>query len=369
MRLFPRVIRTENPLKLRDFYRSTDAWYNAEKFEINVVWTFEDDDRLRVLCNLSHEMGHHIISLFSMTYRSKMMRWRSIGNRLHDCWDFVWTPTVFQLSSFFRSIGIKVEGGNFKFVAPDSVKLMNLFEALNKINDIAKIELTGNGLRTHILDPSHVAMICLEMPKTSFDECHLDEYAGVGCAEMIVDLRDLVKMLKGASEGEKAILSRRKGELKLSIQRHGKTVFEIDECKKATETLPEPDLMFDGGIKLMTDVLVNALDKLKTDTEIVKLEISNQGLTMKSNAEERQTKTKISWNNTRVFCCKGKAEAQYKLTWLRDILAQLNKVCNELILEFSTDMPLRLKTVTPNHESLTFYLAPIITIDRQNSNG
>jgi len=364
MKLIPHVIRVKNSLRLRDVDNLVSGWYDRERFTIFIVWNYENGHQLSVLLMIFHELVHHIINLFILaSQRPKVMEKRGLESKLHIFWEFIWNPRGHGITLFLQSIGLNVEGGDFRFVLLDGVRLRKMFEVLNNYNNIARLRLSKNGLETRVVDPSNIAMVSLRIQKTSFQDFSLGGYDGIGFTEALVSLGDLVKSLKESEENDKVILERRDSRLKLTTWGRYKKAFEIHEFRETEEPLPEPDVAFDGRIKISTEILIRILEKLKTETETLKLVFNDQQFTIENGEEESPIKIEVSKNDEVILGCDGRAEAYYNSRWLLDGLRQLRKVCTEIILEFSTDMPLRIKVETPHHEILTFWLAPITVTD------
>ena len=86
-----------------------------------------------------------------------------------------------------------------------------------------------------------------------------------------------------------------------------------------------------------------------------------QTLKAKATSDTREVEVKINKDDEAVsdFNVKEESRAVYTLRYLRD-MARAAKMADEVSIEFSKDMPLRLDFAIPNGGRLTYFLAPRI---------
>ena len=90
----------------------------------------------------------------------------------------------------------------FKLKVADAKLLRDMITSISILVDEASFKLDPEGLKLRAMDPSRVAMIDFEWPKTVFEE-----YKCTEPTKMCINISELLKLLKRAGKDEVVELS------------------------------------------------------------------------------------------------------------------------------------------------------------------
>jgi proliferating cell nuclear antigen len=98
----------------------------------------------------------------------------------------------------------------FKLKVADAKLLRDMATAISILVDEATFQITPEALKLRAMDPSRVAMVDFEWPKTVFEE-----YVCTEPAKMCINIGELLKLLKkgGQRRGNRISLRRENGTL------------------------------------------------------------------------------------------------------------------------------------------------------------
>jgi len=218
----------------------------------------------------------------------------------------------------------------------------NIVETVGVLRDDPVWRFSYEGLEMGVMDPSHVCMLILDLPRSFFDVYHV--YDDVAFS---VDIPTLLKGLK---------LKKRDRMMKLQYVKNGgdeklivRLISDIMRVKKfptesdvAEEELPVPKIFYKTSTRLTSNVVKRILDDYKGNlTHVTLLDRGNEHI-----AEHHVDE---------------KAEATFDLEWLRGFMAKATKVSNLMTVELMDDMPIKIDVELPIG-SLTYYQAPCIGV-------
>jgi proliferating cell nuclear antigen len=90
----------------------------------------------------------------------------------------------------------------FKLKVSDAKLLRDMASAISILVDEATFKIEPEGLKLRAMDPSRVAMIDFEWPKTIFEE-----YVAQEPTKMCINISELLKLLKRAGKDESVEMS------------------------------------------------------------------------------------------------------------------------------------------------------------------
>ena len=90
----------------------------------------------------------------------------------------------------------------FKLKVSDAILLRDMATAISILVDEATFKIEAEGLKLRAMDPSRVAMIDFEWPKSIFQE-----YISTEPAKICINISELLKLLKRAGKEEAVELS------------------------------------------------------------------------------------------------------------------------------------------------------------------
>ena len=211
-----------------------------------------------------------------------------------------------------------------------------------------RLKINKNGLSITAIDPANVAMIIFKMPAKIFSELEVDkeEILGVG-------LDSLKSVLRRIKLGSVLTITREDNELKLTIYDKIKREFNLALIDIENEEKPVPNLEF------LSKIEMNSLDFLESIEDCA---VVADSCYFSSETDSFIIKAKGSLNSfnasfsDEVNIHAEKASSKYSLEYLQK-MAKATKLTDKVVINFSTDYPLRLDFINPLIE-LNFILAP-----------
>jgi proliferating cell nuclear antigen len=247
----------------------------------------------------------------------------------------------------------------FKLKVADARLLRDMITSISILVDEATFKLDPEGLKLRAMDPSRVAMIDFEWPKTIFEEYVCDTPA-----KMCINITELLKLLKRAGKDELVELSLddKTGRLQVAITGKYSRKFNMPTLEASEEEVPTPKLSFNVRVKATTDGLSQAIEDAQLVSDHVRLEADPEKLVFNAAGDLMGATITIQKGSDTLLELEAKesSKATFSLSYLTEIIKAASATSDIATLEFSSDMPIRLDFQQMKGGKLTFYLAPRI---------
>ena len=140
----------------------------------------------------------------------------------------------------------------FKLKVSDAKLLRDMATAISILVDEATFKIDPEGLKLRAMDPSRVAMIDFEWPKSIFQE-----YVATEPSKMCINISELLKLLKRAGRDEAVELSLddKTGRLQITITGKYSRNFTMPTLEASEEEVPTPKITFNVKAKTTTQQL------------------------------------------------------------------------------------------------------------------
>ncbi len=244
----------------------------------------------------------------------------------------------------------------------DSKTLKDMVTAISTLIDEATFDITPDAIKLRAMDPSRVAMIDFEWPKTVFDE-----YTASESMKMCVNIGELLKLLKraGKDESVELVLDEKTGRLQTTIRGKYVRAFNMPTLEAVEEEVPTPKVTFNAKAKVTTEGLREAIEDAGLVSDHVRIEADNEKLTMNATGDLMGAKIEMKKGNDALLELETKeqSKATFSLSYLSEILKAAVATSDIATLEFSTDMPIKLDFKQQRAGKLSFFLAPRIEVE------
>jgi proliferating cell nuclear antigen len=241
-------------------------------------------------------------------------------------------------------------------VLADSKIWRNIIESISTLVEEGVFIADPTGIRLRAMDPSRVAMVDMELPKTSFDSYECTEEVPIG-----VNFDDMKNIMKRTGGNEKLELEKLEKEARLKIRFKGKTsrTFSLPLLDLGKEELSVPRISFLATVKLPASTLMDAIKDAEVVSDFVKITAEDERLRVTASGDRGEVEVEITKDSGELLSIelKESAHALYSLTYLSKMMVA-SDLSDIAILMFSTDMPLRLDFNLPNGGRIVYYLAP-----------
>ena len=231
--------------------------------------------------------------------------------------------------------------------------------AISILVDEATFKIEPDGLKLRAMDPSRVAMIDFEWPKTIFEEYDAQEPS-----KICINISELLKLLKraGKDESVELLFDNKTGRLQVKIAGKYSRKFTMPTLEASEEEVPTPKIAFNVKAKTTTQGLSQAIEDAQLVSDHVRIEAEPEKLTLSASGDLMGATITIPKGSDTLLDLEAKenSKATFSLSYLSEIIKAASATSEIATLEFSTDMPIRIDFQQLKEGKLTFFLAPRI---------
>jgi len=237
-----------------------------------------------------------------------------------------------------------------------------MFGAIAILVDEATFHLNTDGVQLRAMDPSRVAMIDFQWPKTIFDEYQCDQPQ-----KMCINITELLKLIRRTSKDETIELTLTPETPKLRITITGKytRTFNMPTLEPQEEEVPTPKVTFKTTAKTTTDGLRQAIEDAQLVSDHVKIEADGEKLVLNATGDLMGANIELKKGSDALLDLQTQepSKATFSLSYLAEIIKAAAATSEIATLQFANDMPIQLDFHQPKEGKLTFYLAPRIEVE------
>jgi proliferating cell nuclear antigen len=252
-----------------------------------------------------------------------------------------------------------VNASVFRLKVADIKSLRDMITTISILVDEATFKLDPEGMKLRAMDPSRVAMVDFEWPKTVFEE-----YICTEPAKMCINISELLKLLKRAGKDEILELAPDEKTGKLNVKITGKYTreFTMPTLEASEEEVPTPKIAFNVRAKATSQGLSQAIEDAQLVSDHVKVEADPEKLIFNATGDLMGAKIALQKGSDSLLDLEVKeaSKATFSLSYLSEIIKTAAATSDIATIEFSTDMPVRLDFQQAKDGKLVFYLAPRI---------
>ncbi len=250
----------------------------------------------------------------------------------------------------------------FKIKMADAKSLKDTITAISILIDEATFNITPEAITLRAMDPSRVAMIDFQWPKTVFDE-----YTCTEPTKMCINITELLKLLRrtGKDETVELTLDEKTARLKLIIRGNYTRTFNMPTLEAIEEEVPTPKVTFKIKAKTTTQGLHQAIEDASLVSDHVRIEADKEKITMNATGDLMGATIELKKGSDALLDIQAQepAKATFSLSYLTEIVKAASATSELATIEFATDMPIRIDFQQPKEGKLTYYLAPRIEVE------
>jgi proliferating cell nuclear antigen len=250
----------------------------------------------------------------------------------------------------------------FKVKMTDAKLLQNMFSAIAILTDEATFNITPDNIQLRTMDPSRVAMVDFQWPKTIFDEYQCDQPQ-----KMCINIGELLKLLRRTTRDEtiEIALTRETPKLNITITGRYTRTFNMPTLEPQEEETPTPKITFKTTIKATTDGLRQAIEDAQLVSDHVRIEADAEQLTLTAAGDLMGATIILKKGSDALLDLQTQepTKATYSLSYLAEIVKAAAATSEITTMQFANDMPIQLDFHQPKEGKLTYYLAPRIEVE------
>ena len=247
----------------------------------------------------------------------------------------------------------------FKLRITDAKLLRDMASAISILVDEATFRINPETLKLRAMDPSRVAMVDFEWPKTIFEE-----YTCTEPTKMCINISELLKLIKRAGKNEVVELSLHEKTARLNLKITGKYTrnFTMPTLEVAEEEVPMPKVSFNVRAKATTEGLHQAIEDAQLVSDHVRIEAYPEKLILNASGDLMGATIELQKGSDTLLDLETKepSKATFSLSYLLEIIKAASATSEIATLDFSSDMPIKLDFQQTKEGKLTYYLAPRI---------
>ena len=217
----------------------------------------------------------------------------------------------------------------------------------------AKFEFKKEGLSVSAVDPSHVAMIVINVSKDGFLEYDVEEDTEVG-----IDLDKMKEILKLGSKGDVVDIVLEDSRLTYTIGDLVTSMSTIDTSGMSIPKVPELSLPARAVVPLEDFEL--ALKSAHRFSDHIVIKITPESFEMYSEGESDATRMVLSKEKLRELDCEEEVRSIYPIEYLVKLVKHID-TADFITVSMSTDYPIKIDfEIVKGHGTASFLLAPRI---------
>ena len=237
----------------------------------------------------------------------------------------------------------------------------DFFGLLKEVNDELTMYVDETGIQLRGMDPSHVAMVDAKILPELFEKFEHTEKT------ITVNLSEFCKFLDRIGGKEKATInySVERAELQILAKKTGYTRrFTLPTLEPLDDETPAPKIFFKAEGRILTQSVDRAIKDADLVSEHVKFVMTEAGMKINGVGDMGSASNEFDKDGDELLELKVEEEANatYTLSYLKDMFSGLKKLSDVVVIELSTDMPMKIKADAIQDIELTLFLAPCIGV-------
>ncbi|MCL4331566.1 MAG: DNA polymerase sliding clamp [Candidatus Thermoplasmatota archaeon] len=239
-----------------------------------------------------------------------------------------------------------------------SVKnLKEIADLLNTVVTEAKFKIDQTGISVKVVDPAHVAMVSIDVPKEAFVEYQID-----GEEEISIDVERMKSVIRLANSGDQVTLTKEKEKLKFEINNISKSIALLDNNTVMTPRVPV--ISSDNYVVVSKSEFERGLRAAEDVSDSIRLTLGPDEFKARSSSDSEESEMILTKDMLKELKCSAPIKSSYPLEYLLKLVKSLTS-SDEIKLSFKDDYPLNIefsfgqsKGGAENQAKGSFLLAP-----------
>lgn len=232
--------------------------------------------------------------------------------------------------------------------------------AIKTLVEEATFDANTEGLTFRAMDPSHVALVDLALPNSSWQAYQCDKPF-----KFSVRVEDLVKLINRADAKDSIeIKESEEDAISVTFQNGYRREFTIHLIESTAASAPLPKLEFETKATLTKSILEKVLGDMSVVADQVTIQTSKDKIAFSGKSDIGKADVGLAKNDADVLKLESSVEsrATFSIEYINSILKALGGVADTVDLQYSTKKPLMLSfALNSQGARLLFYLAPRVS--------
>lgn len=232
-----------------------------------------------------------------------------------------------------------------------------ILQAIGDIADEAMFICNQDGITFRGIDPSHVALLDITFPKSSFVffDCHAT-FFGIA----VNDFKNILSSASNEDLVELIIDSPHK--MKISIKGGIQMRYDLNLIERSKVNTPIPKINGTSKISLSSFTLAKIMSNIERVSENVtisciseKIQFLGSGIIGKAEVDIEKGDPELS-----IFEIAKDSSSVYSLEYMAKIIRNIGKASINVNMEYGTQTPIKILFEMPSMTKVEYYLAPRI---------
>lgn len=238
----------------------------------------------------------------------------------------------------------------------DAKNWQALISAISALVDEANFEISPQGMTLRAMDPSRIAMVDFELPKSAFSQYDCDEEGQMG-----INLDEMEKIVKRAGAGNSLALGldREQNQLQITLEGRTRRSFKISLIDLGADRPPSLNVEFDVSIKITGDTLKEIIQDADIISDFIAIDATPETLTVSARGDTGNLEVAIKKDEEALleYTVKNASKSLYALEYLNDMMKAV-AASDTVQMEFGKGTPIKLVFAVSSGGHITYYLAP-----------
>jgi proliferating cell nuclear antigen len=232
--------------------------------------------------------------------------------------------------------------------------------AIKTLVEEATFEANNEGLTFRAMDPSHVALVDLLLPNSSFLNYSVDKPF-----KFSLRVEDFVKLVGRADAKDSLSISSSEDDaISLTFSNGYKREFTVHLIESSTGSAPVPKLEFDTKVTLTKSIFEKLLGDISAVADQVTIEATKEKLSFSGKSDVGKAAINLAKSDADILEMQVKADskASYSVDYLQNIVRTAGSASDTLVCNFSARKPILLEfKLNDQGARIHFYLAPRVS--------
>jgi proliferating cell nuclear antigen len=235
--------------------------------------------------------------------------------------------------------------------------MRTIVETLGVVVEEARLDFFEDSLQVRVVDPSHVAMIKMDVDSAAFDTWEVDE------TKLGLEMRRIKDLLSVAAASDIVDLTydEANGMVKLNMGRIDMNLRPLDNSTLSPPNVPSLELPC--GVTMAGADLAQALRAARQVGDLVNVSLDSKSFTVNVQGSTDSVNVCFSSDELVAIDCDANASSQYSLTYLLP-MSKIFSTVEHVSLRFGENFPLKLTfDFADGAGHVEYFLAPRVEGD------
>ena len=229
-----------------------------------------------------------------------------------------------------------------------------VLDAVYVISEEVMFIVNTDGIGFRCVDPSHVALLDITFPKSSFEKFEgQTSFFGLR-------VEDFKTAINSAGNNDVIDLHLDDTNMHVSISGSLNMKYRIKLIEKTDVNQPVPKCSYKSKISIQPSTLTRILSNLERFSEFVTINSSSNNIEFSGRGDSGDANINVDSSNPEVTLIDSREKiiSNYSLEYMIKVIRSIGKASKMVDIEYDTNKPMRMDFEMPSTTRVKYYLAP-----------